>query len=65
MTGDVSAVSLRNPPGGNRLGADHVDAAFAENVTPLLDEAGLERLDRFGTTLDAIHPHEPHWYRGR
>ncbi len=61
---DVSAVSLWNPPGGNRLGAEHVDAAFAANVTPLLDGAGLERMERFGAALDSIHPHEPHWYLG-
>ena len=64
VTDDVSAVSLWNPPGGNRLGAEAVDAAFEASVTPLLDDAGLERMARFGATLDSIHPHEPHWYLG-
>jgi GNAT superfamily N-acetyltransferase len=64
VTDDVSAVSLWNPPGGNRLGAGHVDAMFDEHVSPLLDAAGHERMRLFDETLTTIHPHEPHWYLG-
>lgn len=61
---DVSAVSLWNPPGGNRLGSAHVDEMFAERVEPLLDATGQERMRLFDETLTTIHPHEPHWYLG-
>jgi ribosomal protein S18 acetylase RimI-like enzyme len=64
VTDDVSAVSLWNPPGGNRLGAEHVDALFEERVMPRLDETGHERMARFEHALESIHPHEPHWYLG-
>ena len=64
VTDDVSAVSLWNPPGGNRLGAKHVDALFAERIDPLLDTSGQERMRLFDETLKTIHPHEPHWYLG-
>lgn len=64
VTDDLSAASLWNPPGGNRLGAEHVGRLWEERVLPLFDSAGRERLARFETTLDSIHPHEPHWYLG-
>lgn len=64
VTEDASAVSLWNPPGGNRLGAAHVEAAIDERVLPLLGAAGRERWEEFGHTLDSIHPREPHWYLG-
>jgi len=64
VTDDVSAVSLWNPPGGNRHGADHVEAVWAEQVLARLDAAELERMEVFGETLSSIHPEEPHWYLG-
>lgn len=64
VTDDVSAVSLWNPPGGNRLDAEHVEAVWEEQVLTRLDAAELERMDVFGETLESIHPEEPHWYLG-
>jgi ribosomal protein S18 acetylase RimI-like enzyme len=64
VTDDVSAVSLWNPPGGNRLGAEHVEAAFADRVISRLDDEGRERMGVFESALGSIHPHEPHWYLG-
>ncbi len=64
VTDDVSAVSLWNPPGGNRLGSDHVEASFEEHVMPLLDEGGSRRMADFDDALTSMHPHEPHWYLG-
>lgn len=64
VTDDISAVSLWNPPGGNRLGSEHVETMWEERVTPILDHAAHERMARFDTALDSIHPPEPHWYLG-
>jgi ribosomal protein S18 acetylase RimI-like enzyme len=64
VTDDVSAVSLWNPPGGNRHGAEHVDGVWEEQVLARLGAAELERMDAFGETLGSIHPEEPHWYLG-
>jgi ribosomal protein S18 acetylase RimI-like enzyme len=64
VTDDVSAVSLWNPPGGNRLGGEQVEALWEQRVLRILDEAARERMGRFEAALDSIHPHEPHWYLG-
>jgi GNAT superfamily N-acetyltransferase len=60
----LDAVSLWNPPGGNRHGAGVVEAALDERVVRLLDAAGRARWETFDGALNAIHPHEPHWYLG-
>jgi ribosomal protein S18 acetylase RimI-like enzyme len=64
VTDDVSAVSLWNPPGGNRFGPRHVETMWEERVTPILDHAAHERMARFDNALDSIHPQDPHWYLG-
>ena len=64
VTDDVSAVSLWNPPGGNRHGAEHVGRVFAEQVEANLDAVELERMSVFDEALGSIHPEEPHWYFG-
>ena len=64
VTDDVSAASLWNPPGGNRHGSDHVEAVWAEQVSPRLDPDERERMEVFDTALSSIHPEEPHWYLG-
>ena len=64
VSDDLKAASLWNPPGGNRLGAQKVRAAFEAQVHPLLSaEEGL-RFGEVERVLGAMHPDEPHWYLG-
>lgn len=64
VTDDVSAVSLWNPPGGNRLDAATLTELWDARVAPTLGELGLEHMSRLRTAVDSIGPNEPHWYLG-
>jgi GNAT superfamily N-acetyltransferase len=61
---DVAGAALWNPPGGNRLGADHVEQHWERNVVPALAPDEVARYDAFKKVLDAMTPAEPHWYLG-
>ena len=61
---DVAGAALWNPPGGNRLGAGHVEQHWGRNVVPALASEEVARYDAFKKVLDAMTPAEPHWYLG-
>ena len=64
VTADGAGASLWNPPGGNRLGPDVLEARWRENVVPGLAAGEVERYQSFAAVLDAMTPAEPHWYLG-
>jgi GNAT superfamily N-acetyltransferase len=64
VAGDVAGAALWNPPGGNRLGADHVQEHWRHNVVPALAVDEVERYETFKKVLDAMTPAQPHWYLG-
>jgi GNAT superfamily N-acetyltransferase len=61
---DVAGAALWNPPGGNRLGSDHVEEHWQRNAVPALAAEEVERYDAFKEVLDAMTPAQPHWYLG-
>jgi len=61
---DVAGAALWSPPGGNRLGAEHVEQHWERNVVPALAPAEVARYNAFKKVLDAMTPAEPHWYLG-
>ena len=64
VANDVAGAALWNPPGGNRLGADHVEQQWERNVVPALAPEEVARYDAFKKVLDAMTPAQPHWYLG-
>jgi len=63
VTGDLSAVSLWTPPGGNRLGAETVAERWQE-VLPAMPAVFEERYARFGALIVPAVPEQPHWHLG-
>lgn len=61
---DIAGAAMWNPPGGNRLGADHVEQHWERNVVPALAPEEVARYNAFKKVLDAMTPDEPHWYLG-
>lgn len=64
VSDDLTAVSMWNPPGGNRLGAAAVEAAWARAVDAVLTAEQLARWPAFDEIMSALHPTTPHWYLG-
>lgn len=60
----IVGASLWNPPGGNRLGFDFVDADWQSNVASFLEPDELARFNAFQSIVEAMMPTEPHWYLG-
>lgn len=61
--GDVAAVSMWVPPGGNLLGPDVASARYAE-VVDGFPAPSAERIGASDEVVDALLPVEPHWYLG-
>jgi GNAT superfamily N-acetyltransferase len=61
---DGAGAALWNPPGGNRLGSEYVEAHWRAQVVPALSPDEIARYDAFREVLDAMTPAEPHWYLG-
>lgn len=64
VSDDVTAVSMWNPPGGNRLGASAVEASWARDVDAVLTAEQRARWPAFDDIMSALHPREAHWYLG-
>lgn len=63
VTDDVSAVSLWNPPGGNRLSREQ-RAAMWERETARFTKDEHARFGRFVETVTPAEPPQPFWYLG-
>jgi GNAT superfamily N-acetyltransferase len=63
VAGDLSAVSLWVPPGGNLLGPDVIASRYADLVAALPDPAPA-RITATDLIVDDLLPDEPHWYLG-
>lgn len=62
-TDDCTAVAQWNPPGGNRMGSEWVDAAW-DAVEADLHPATIPRIDALDALLTPTWPDEEHWYLG-
>ncbi len=62
-TDDCAAVAQWNPPGGNRMGGDWVDAQW-DAIEPELHPATIPGVERLDHALTPTWPDEPHWYLG-
>ncbi|MDQ1286526.1 MAG: hypothetical protein QG622_91 [Actinomycetota bacterium] len=63
VAGDLSAVSMWIPPGGNLLGPDVIAHRYAELVADLPGPAP-SRIAATDQIVDTLLPDEPHWYLG-
>lgn len=63
VTDDAAALSLWNPPGGNRL-APEERARLWERATAGFAAEELERFGRFADTVNPVEPEQPYWYLG-
>lgn len=62
-TDDCSAVAQWNPPGGNRMGGDWVDAQW-DAVGAQLHPMTAPRIEAVDDALSPTWPEEEHWYLG-
>ena len=62
-TDDCAAVAQWNPPGGNRMGGDWVDARWDE-VEAELHPATIPGVEALDGLLTPTWPEESHWYLG-
>jgi GNAT superfamily N-acetyltransferase len=63
VAGDVEAVALWIPPGGNLLGPEVVEARYTETLA-VLPRPAPERIAAVDRLVDKLLPQDQHWYLG-